>query len=101
MTRGRKKLQPKGRARVRQILLREWDPLEIGNVPEASDEYDEYADKAYVILMDEKAGVEDLFLYLHGIAARHMGLERRPGLGALCVKVAQTLVSLRPEFKPD
>jgi hypothetical protein len=40
------------RARVRQILLHDWDPIGIQDVPEASDEYDRYVDKAYVMLMD-------------------------------------------------
>jgi hypothetical protein len=43
------------RARVRRILLHDWDPIGIQDIPEASDEYDRYADKAYVMLMDERA----------------------------------------------
>ncbi|WP_272939013.1 hypothetical protein [Sinorhizobium meliloti] len=32
------------RALVRDVLLRDWDPIGISDIPEAKDEYDAYAD---------------------------------------------------------
>ena len=50
MAHGRNKCQSReNRARVRRILLQEWDPIGIRDAPEASDEYDRYADRAYVM----------------------------------------------------
>jgi len=61
MSHGRNKYQSReNRARVRQILLRDWDPIGIQDIAEASDEYDRYADKAYVMLMDERATAESI-----------------------------------------
>jgi hypothetical protein len=45
------------RAKVREVLMREWDPIGVRDAPEAQDEYDSYVGKAYVMLMDEGATV--------------------------------------------
>ncbi len=78
MAEGRNKYQSReNRARVRRILLHDWDPIGIHDVPEASDEYDRYADKAYVMLMDEKATADVIAACLYYVAAEHMGLVDR------------------------
>lgn len=100
MAHGRNKYQSReNRARVRQLLLRDWDPIGVQDVPEASDEYDTYADKAYVMLMDERATAEVLADYLYYIAAEHMGLGHSPQGKELAKEVALALVALRPEFE--
>ena len=75
MAHGRNKYQSReNRARVRRILLHDWDPIGIQDVPEANDEYDRYADKAHVMLMDDRATADMIAAYLYEIAAEHMGL---------------------------
>jgi hypothetical protein len=53
----------KNRARVRQLLLREWDPIGIGGIG-PDNEYDTYVDKAYAMLMDERANDTAIAAYL-------------------------------------
>jgi hypothetical protein len=99
MSYGRNKHQSReNRARVRQILLHDWDPIGIRDIAEAGDEYDTYADKAHVMLMDERATAESISSYLYGIAAEHMGLGHSTQLKEDTRSIAETLVALRPEF---
>ena len=75
MAHGRNKYQSReNRARVRDLLMREWDPIGVAGIPEAADEYDSYANKAYVMLMDDRATAEAISAYLFEIATSHMGL---------------------------
>jgi hypothetical protein len=48
MAHGRNKYQSReNRARVREILMREWDPIGVAGSPEAADEYDSYVGKVH------------------------------------------------------
>ena len=58
---------------VRQILLREWDPIGINEVPEAQDEYDNYV-LPILELLQRRASVDELFAYLWRIETEHMCL---------------------------
>jgi hypothetical protein len=99
MAHGRDKYQSReSRSRVREILLHEWDPIGVSGVPQAADEYDSYADKVYVMLMYDGAGAAEIAAYLFQVANVHMGLSYRAELAGRCDKVAERLVSLRPEF---
>jgi hypothetical protein len=99
MAHGRNKYQSReSRARVREILLRDGDPIGVYGVPEASDEYDTYAAKAYVMLMDDGASAKDIAFYLFTVATEHMGLADHGRLAEKSEQVAQLLVQLRPEF---
>jgi hypothetical protein len=100
MTHGRSKYQSReNRARVREILMRDWDPIGVVGIPEAADEYDVYADKAYKMLMDERATAEAISAYLFEIATKHMGLSNIADLADRSDRVARTLVTIRPEFE--
>ncbi|MBA7483723.1 hypothetical protein ES707_19240 [subsurface metagenome] len=99
MAHGRNKYQSReNRARVREILLRDWDPIGVYGIPQATDEYDAYADKAYVMLMDEGATASEIAGYLYIVATEHMGITDQGHLAERCDQVAQLLVQLRPEF---
>jgi len=87
------------RARVREILMRDWDPIGVAGIPEAADEYDAYADQAYVMLMDQRATAEAISAYLFDIATRHMGLSRIADLAERSDRAARTLVAMRPAFE--
>ena len=67
-------------------------------VAEATDEYDTYAAKTYVMLMDEGASAKDIAFYLFTVATEHMGLSDHGRLAEKSEQVAQLLVQLRPEF---
>jgi hypothetical protein len=97
---GRNKYQSReNRAQVREVLMQEWDPIGVRDVPQAQDEYDSYVGRIYVMLMDERATPEAIAAYLFDIAARHMGLANQAGLAERCHQTAATLVGLRPQFE--
>jgi hypothetical protein len=79
--------------------MRDWDPIGVSGAPEAADEYDSYASRAYVMLMDERATAEGIAGYLFKIATEHMGLSDIAGLADRSRRVADSLVALRPEFE--
>ena len=66
---------------------------------EAADEYDTYVDKAYVMLMYERATAHDIASYLYSIATEHMGITGSVDLAEKGKYVAQLLTKLRPEFE--
>ena len=95
---GRNKYQSReNRSRIRKLLRLEWDPIGIADLP--ADEYDAYADKAYVMLMNDHASAEQIAEYLVGIVTVHMGLPRSPSILEASRLVAATMVDLRPEFE--
>jgi hypothetical protein len=98
---GRNKYQSReNRARVREILMRDWDPIGISGVEEAVDEYDAYVARAYVMLMDEQANAEAIAAYLFEIATANMGLSAdRSSLAERSANAANALVALRAEIE--
>ena len=100
MPTGRNKHQSREcRARVREVLMQEWDPTGVRDESAVQDEYDRYAAKAYVILMDERATAPAIAAYLFEIAMDHMGLTARPELAERSAHTAETLVGLRLQFE--
>lgn len=78
--------------------MREWDPIGVAGVPEAADEYDTYAAKAYVMLMDERADKRRIAAYLLENATKNMGLSGAH-LSERSERAAEALIALRPEFE--
>ncbi|MCF6115316.1 hypothetical protein L2449_00015 [Mesorhizobium muleiense] len=61
-------------------------------------EYDAYANRAYVMLMDKGATASEIAGYLFTVATDHMGLTDCGRLAERSDQVAKLLFSLRPEF---
>jgi len=79
MAHGRNKYQSReNKARVREVLMREWDPIGVAGIAEASDEYDAYVAEAYVMLMDRRATKEEIAAYLFDIATITWVCRRTP-----------------------
>jgi hypothetical protein len=88
----------RNRARVRDLFWREWDPIGVnGHAP--NDEYDRYADKAYVMLMYEGRSASEIAEYLYYVGSEYMGLGESDRLKA--VKVAERLVALKPDLEAE
>lgn len=87
----------KNRALVRDVLLRDWDPIGISGIPEARDEYDDYADAVLGMLINENATAEDIAGYLFKIATENMALSDRE-MSKLCDRAAEAVVALRSNF---
>lgn len=59
---------------VKRVLLKEWDPIGIPNIPEAGTEYDGYV-LGLCRLLREFQSVEKIYEYLFWIVIERMGLE--------------------------
>ena len=86
------------RRRVNTILMQEWDPVDLDDICPA-DEYQTYAHKAYIMLMDEEANAEQLAAYLVHTATEHMWLSMSEGLAHRSKRTATMLVTIRPELR--
>lgn len=78
-------------ANIRQILLMEWDPIGIKDVPETQDEYDFYIGGVYRLLVSNSAA-DQIARHLAQIEKEQMGLHHRNARDLL--PVAQHLLSL-------
>ncbi len=58
---------------IRSILLKEWDPIGVKDVPEAQDEYDSYIPGVYKLLINRESS-EKIFQYLWKVETDYMGL---------------------------
>jgi hypothetical protein len=58
---------------IRQILLRDWDPIGVADIPQAQDEYDSYIGQLYGMLIrhEPRHKVVD---FLWWVETEHMGL---------------------------
>ena len=79
---------------VHNLLLREWDPIGVADVPEARDEYSAYDGQVFQLL---RAGssARQVATYLADVEVEQMGLEPHPDrLDRLTETVAAKLVAL-------
>ena len=74
---------------VREILLHEWDPIGIGDEPEAQDEYDNYI-PGVIGLLFRRADQATVARHLQHIEIVQFGLDARPKQNAV---VAEKLVT--------
>ena len=58
---------------IREILLKQWDPIGVADVPEAQDEYDSYIGKIYVLLIKHESR-QAIVDHLWGVETEHMSL---------------------------
>jgi hypothetical protein len=86
------------RQRVREVLMAEWDPIGVKDMPEAQDEYDAYVGKIYVMSMDESATREQIAAYLSDTEVERMGSPRTPKVAERCARTAEILIGMKPEF---
>ena len=99
MSEGRNQYQSRETlARIRRLLWLEWDPIGV-NDSAPSDEYDRYADTAYLMLMDERGDAETIAKYLYWVAAEYMGLGESEERADAARTIAKKLVALRAEFE--
>jgi hypothetical protein len=58
---------------IRKAFLMEWDPIGVGEISEAQDEYDGYIGSIYKLLI-QRSPVSKIFDYLWWLETEHMGL---------------------------
>jgi hypothetical protein len=76
---------------VREVLLTQWDPIGVHGIPEAADEYDEYAPPVARMLADGTS-VAELSSYLLRIETDTLGLKGDPTRAR---QVAERLLNIR------
>lgn len=82
---------------VRQVLLKDWDPIGIKEVPEAQDEYDYYVPKICGMLR-EGCSSDTLYRHLRWIESEHMGLD---GDALHTSMIAKKLIGLQETHEGD
>ena len=67
--------QPSGplRRAIREILLKDWDPIGVSDIPEAQDEYDSYVGGVEGLLL-RGAAPDEIAAHLARIEGEQMGL---------------------------
>ena len=79
---------------IRQVLLHQWDPIGVSDIPEAQDEYDSYVGGIYRLLASG-ASEHQIIERLYNIETVGMGLpSNRAGLKNVAEKLAKLAVSL-------
>jgi hypothetical protein len=58
---------------IKDVLLKDWDPIGVQDIPEAQDEYDSYVPTIYSMLITRKP-INEVFEYLVWLETEHMGL---------------------------
>ena len=87
------------RARLRRILRQDWDPIGVPGLPD--DEYNRYADAAYVMLIYDQADARSIADYLYETATVYIGMTPYVGLREKCDRVGTSIFSLRREFEEN
>jgi hypothetical protein len=64
---------------IREVLIRDWDPLGLSDAPGAPDDYDNIAREVHAILTGPEASAERIAAFLRWAEREQMGLQRRPG----------------------
>ena len=87
------------RERLRQLFMREWDPIGVSEIPEASDEYDRYVGYTYVMLMDEHRSAAEIAAYLVEVETNYMGMTPRPDTPERARRTAELAFDMRDSFR--
>ena len=81
-------------ARIREVLLRDWDPMGLGDAPGTPDDYDAVARELHALVTDRSTTAERVAAYLRWVEREQMGLQRRPGMAT---EAAERLMALMDE----
>jgi hypothetical protein len=88
------------REKIRHILMSEWDPIGVKEIPEASDEYDLYLGDVYALVVGN-AGLSKIAEYLRWVEVERMEVVDERGAPLLAEKVrnsvATSLMALQPK----
>jgi hypothetical protein len=81
--------------RIREVLLRDWDPIGVSEIPEAQDEYDHYIHEIHGQLIRHEP-LARLIDHLWWIETSHMALF---GNRVRTERIARQLVELRDRME--
>lgn len=82
--------------RIHSLLMNDWDPIGVRDVPEAQDEYDAYVSEIYRLL-SRRCTATELFEYLWWAETEHMGLRGdRQRTGSVADRLVELLDGVMP-----
>jgi hypothetical protein len=84
-------------AAIREVLMGEWDPIGVANIPEAADEYDSYIGEVHGLLV-RREPLSKMVDFLRWVETEHMGLA---GNRCRTEQVAARLLRLPEELASD
>jgi hypothetical protein len=79
-------------ARIREVLLKDWDPMGLSDAPGTPDDYDAVARELHALVTDRSTTVERVAAYLRWVEREQMGLQRRPGMATGAAERVMALV---------
>lgn len=79
-------------ALIRDVLIRDWDPLGLSDAPGTPDDYDAVAREIHALITDPETTEERIAAYLRWAESAQMGLQRRPGMAKAA---AQRIMALK------
>lgn len=79
-------------ARIRDVLLNDWDPMGLHDAAVPPDDYDDVAREVHAILTGPEASVERIAAYLRWTEREQMHLQRRPGMATDAAARLMTLI---------
>ena len=66
-------------AKIREVLIRDWDPMGLSDAAQTPDDYDAVARELHALITDPETTAERIAAYLRWVEREQMGLQRRPG----------------------
>jgi len=81
-------------ARIREVLLRDWDPMGLADAPGTPDDYDAVARELHALVTDPETTTERIAAYLRWIEREQMHLQRRPGMAT---ETAEQVMALKDD----
>jgi hypothetical protein len=80
-------------ALIRQVLIRDWDPLGLSDVAGTPDDYDPVAQEVHALVTGpEEPSVERIAAYLRWVEREQMHLQRRPGMATEAAEKVMALL---------
>jgi hypothetical protein len=79
-------------ARIRAVLIADWDPMGFADAATPPDDYDDIAREVHAILTGPEASVERIAAYLRWVEREQMHLQRRPGEATGAAKALMALL---------
>ena len=81
-------------ALIREVLIRDWDPMGLSDAPGTPDDYDAVARELHALITDPQTTTERIAAYLRWVEREQFGLQRRPGMAT---ETADRVIALKDE----
>lgn len=84
-------------ARIREVLIADWDPMGFADAATPPDDYDDIAREVHAILTGPEASVQRIAAYLRWVEREQMHLQRRPGEATGAAEKVMALLDPKPD----